>query len=161
MRLYATAIASFEHEALELGACTESTTFGAEHRHEPEWTDGSQQARRLHSPLSAFGLPVSEASRTNSTPRPTPSFSMTHPPAGDCVCQSLAVCLCHVQVSKPSSLSELRDLSIAFHRVRPATVGGGHERDQRKHRKHRSALLRARTGAGCCSSRPESAVRMD
>ena len=82
LRLCTAAIASSEHEALELGACTESTMFGAEHRQEPEWTDGSQQARRLHTPLIALGLPVSEATRINSAARPTPSFSMTHAPAG-------------------------------------------------------------------------------
>ena len=34
---------------------------------------------------------------------------------------------CHVQVRKPSSLCDLRQLSIAFYRPRPATTAEGHE----------------------------------
>ena len=75
-------MASSEHNALELSACTQPTIQCAEHREEAEWTDGSQRVRGLHFLLTALALPVSEATHTNSPACPTAQLSMTHAPTG-------------------------------------------------------------------------------
>ena len=80
LRLCTAPMASSEHSALELSACTQSTIQCAEHRHVADWTDGSLRVRGMQFLLAALGAAVSDATHANSPACPTAQFSMTHAP---------------------------------------------------------------------------------